>query len=165
MQGIGLFFTALAIVFGGIVGVNVYQGGAILKDARAELTALQLALGQLHSAKSDYQAGLNDLKATADKIILETSNSIKSEAHETLNNITRRAYRNTTLEEHIEKIKAEVSQSNPSEDTLYPLVTALFGYKDAGVLEAFQKCIEVLPANSETTQEILKHGLPSFLKE
>lgn len=162
MQGIGLFFTGLALVFGGIVGINVYQGGAILKDARAELASVQNALSQLNSAKNEYENGLGDLKSRADKIMNDAIHSINLEAKDTLQEITKKAHRNSTLETYITRIHAHLDSTQIDEDAIYPLVTALFGYRDLGVLSVYQSCFDKLPAKSEIISEIVKHGLKDF---
>jgi hypothetical protein len=159
--GGGLFAT-LALVFGAIVGVNVFNGSAILKDARVELNSAKEELLALRKAKLDYENGIGGLKVELDKITQDAVEKVRKEAHQSFEVASKRLYRKSTLDDYIKDIHAELLKSKPDEAILFPKVTALVGYFDDEIVTVYRECFAKLPPNSDTVLEILKNGFKSL---
>jgi hypothetical protein len=158
IQTAGGLFAVLALVFGTIVGINVFNGTSILKDARAELNAAKEEMLSLRKAKQDYEGGVSTLKIELEKIAQDAIGKIRDEAQASYELANRKLYRKSTLTEYIREILLELESATPNEDVLYPKVTALVGYLDEDIVAVYLACFRKLSPNSDVVQTILKNG-------
>lgn len=154
----GGLFGVFALVMGTIVGVNVFNGSSILKDARVELNSAKEEMLSLRKARQDYESGVASVKADVEKITQESISRVRAEAQHSFEIASKRLYRRSTLDEYIKEILIELAKEKPSEDLLYPKVTALVGFLDEDVITVYLECFKRLPSDSELVHHILKNG-------
>jgi hypothetical protein len=154
----GGLFGVFALVMGTIVGINVFNGASILKDARAELNSAKEEMLSLRKARQDYESGVTNLKADVDKLTHESILKVRAEAQNSFEIASKRLYRRSTLDDYIREILIELSKEKPSEEFLYPKVTALVGFLDEDIITVYLECFKKLPSDSELVHQILKNG-------
>ena len=164
----GGLFAVLAVVFGAVVGVNVFNAASILKDAREELNSAKEEMLALRKARQDYESGVTGLKVELDKLTNESISKVKAEAQRSFDTASKKLYRKSKLDEYIKEIWLELAGVTPDESKLYPKVTALVGYLDEEIISLYLEIFRKLPPNSELVQEVLKNGfkgLPALLAQ
>lgn len=154
----GGLFGVFALVLGTIVGINVFNGTSILKDARIELNTAKEEMLSLRKARQDYEAGVTSLKADVEKLTQEAISKVRAEAQNSFEIASKRLYRRSTLDDYIKEILAELVKQKPSEEFLYPKVTALVGFLDEDIITVYLECFKKLPSDSELVHHILKNG-------
>ena len=78
----------------------------------------------LRKARQDYESGVASLRADVEKLMLESMLKLRAEAQNSFDVASKRLYRRSTLDEYIREILAELTRERPSEELLYPKVTA-----------------------------------------
>jgi hypothetical protein len=152
------FFSVIAIVFGAIVGVNVFQGKTILEDARKELSELRSEKSKTQEAKQKYDEGVENLSDIADKIFNETVSKIKFESLSILEELVKKEFGVSTAARYKNELLVELEKDNPDDNYVYVRLTDIINYPDVNSFKIFSECATKL-SYSRDVMHIVSKGL------
>lgn len=152
------FITGAAVLFGAIVGINVFQGSSILSDAREELKGLRDELHKVKEAKDKYDDGLRSLSGTVDKIFAETVSKIQAEAVRSIEEFVRKEFGLTTVARYKAELLNELEKDAPDEKFVFVRLTDIIKYPDAVTFQIYASCMAKL-SKSRDIVHIVTRGL------
>ena len=156
VQILALFISVATVIFGAIVGVNVYQGGAAIKDARTELSDLKTELKLVKEAKDKYEKSVSSLKETADQIFSETVRKIEAEAVSTIKNFVLNEFEATTVKRYKQELLEELSNEMPSIEYVFSRLTDIINFPDRKSFEIYALCLSKFNGNEDILRVIGK---------
>ncbi|MDD5058376.1 MAG: hypothetical protein PHQ60_10930 [Sideroxydans sp.] len=157
-QILAWFITVAAVIFGAIVGVNVFQGKSILEDARDELKSLRAELSKVQDAKKKYEDGFDTLSGAADKLFKDTVAKIQAEVVRSLEDLVHKEFEITTAARYKVELLDELEKDKPDEKYVYIRLTDIINYPDIKCLRIYAACTTKL-SNSRDVMHIVTKGL------
>ena len=92
---LSLLTSVVALVFGGLLAINVFSGNRVIKDATKELNSIK-------ESRDQYQNSFNAMKIEVDDILEKTINDIRQEAKTTLKLMVDHEYEFSTIRKYKE---------------------------------------------------------------
>lgn len=158
VQTLAWFISGAAVLFGAIVGINVFQGSSLLADAREELKGVREELHKVKEAKEKYESGVATLSSLADKIFTDTVDKIKIEAMRSIEDVVRREFEVTTVSRYKSVLLTELAKDSPDEKFVFTHLTDIISYPDANSLKIYALCTRKLSSSVDVSR-IVANGL------
>ncbi|WP_445370168.1 hypothetical protein ACH518_11480 [Methylomonas sp. HW2-6] len=138
-QLLSWFIPIITVLFGGIVGINVYQGNTIITDAKKDLKDLHEELLNIKEARKKYDQSIEGINKTADQIVADALDRIRNESASYIESVVKKHYEITHISNYKNELLSELEKDNPDENYIYIRLTDCIRYCDENLLKIYSK--------------------------
>ncbi len=167
IQLLSLFITIISIIFGTIVGINVYQGHKIIKDAKEDfntkkqeldklLETIKKELIDIQQEKNKYYKSFEKLSAFSKRIYEETKNKIEEEARKNLEEFIINEYGYTTITRYKKQLIDELNKEEPDIKNIFYRLTDIINFPSHDNLGIYHMCIEKFKHDTDIMNIVYK---------
>lgn len=149
VQLLTIFISIAAIIFGAIVGINVYQGNKIIKNAKKELE-------NIRDKQNEYKKEFDEIKENAENIYKEKIDKIRNEAEKVFESFIDNRYTKKVITPYKRQLFEELNKPNPDIKTVYVRLTEILYHIDENNLKIYTLCLEKFRENRDIIQIIHK---------
>lgn len=143
-----LTVAIMAVVFGGLLAINLVTGYATVKEARLELKSIA-------DSKEEQIKAFKKIKHETKEIVEKTIVIMQTEAEKTLDRVINREYEYTTVRKYKKEVLKEIEKDNPDLQKIYYRLTDLIKYPDQMGFRIYKICMEKFYDNRDIMKVIM----------
>jgi len=141
--------SLIALVFGGLLAINVFSGREIIKDAKDEIDKI------VKSRKHQEQL-YNDLEQKSREILNKTITEIHNEDRKTLEKFLKKEYEQNTINRYKQELLEDLEKDGlPELKKIYYKLTEIINYPDKTAFKIYKLCLEKFPDDKDIIKVIV----------